>query len=74
MLADDSIYQCETSDNFKPWRRRATYPKVKELEIKPFIDGLECIKNKEKWGYIFRTGFFEISQHDFDLIESHMHQ
>lgn len=28
----------------------------------------------EKWGYIFRTGRFEINKHDFDLIESHMHK
>ena len=74
ILVDDAIFQYEVSADFKPYRRKAEYTKVKEAEIRPLIDGLEFIKNKKKWGYIFRTGFFEINEHDFDLIESHMHK
>jgi len=44
------------------------------MAIRPLIDSLEFIKNKEKWGYIFRTGCFEINKHDFNLIESQMHE
>lgn len=73
ILADDTIFQYEVSATFKPYRRKAVYRKVQEVEIRPLIDRLEFIKDKEKWGYIFRTGFFEINKHDFDLIESHMH-
>lgn len=74
ILADDTISQYEVSATFKPYRRKAAYKKVKEVEIRPLIDNLEFIRDKEKWGYIFRTGFFEINKHDFDLIESHMHK
>ncbi|RFM30932.1 EVE domain-containing protein [Chitinophaga silvisoli] len=72
VLADDGIFQYEVTEKFKPYRRKAEYKDVKEAEIRPLINSLEFIKDKEKWGYIFRTGFFEINKHDFDLIESHM--
>jgi predicted RNA-binding protein len=74
ILADDTIFQYSVSEDFKPYRRKADYKDVKEAEIRPLIDKLEFIKNKEKWGYIFRTVFFEIDKHDFELIESHMHK
>jgi predicted RNA-binding protein len=73
-LRDDTIFQYEVSANFKPYRRKAAYKEVKEAEIRPLIESLEFIKDKEKWGYIFRTGYFEINKHDFELIESHMHK
>lgn len=72
-LADDTIFQYEVTATFKPYRRKAAYENVQEVDIRPLINSLEFIKDKEKWGYIFRTGFFEINKHDFDLIESHMH-
>jgi predicted RNA-binding protein len=72
-VTDESIFRCEVSENFKPYRRKARYIQVKESEIRPLIDKLEFIKNKEKWGFCFRTGFFEINKHDFDLISSHMY-
>lgn len=74
ILTDDTIFQYEVSENFKPYRRKADYQKVAEAAIRPLIDRLDFIENKEKWGYIFRTGYFEINKHDFDLIESHMHK
>jgi predicted RNA-binding protein len=42
--------------------------------ILPLIDDLHFIRNKQSWGYSFRFGFFEINQHDFDLISSQMLQ
>lgn len=74
ILADDTIFQYVVSEDFKPYRRKADYKEVKEAGIRPLINKLEFIKNKEKWGYIFRTGFFEINKHDFELIESHMYK
>lgn len=74
VLTDDTIFQYEVSADFKPYRRKATYLKVMECAIRPLIDRLDFIKNKEKWGFVFRTGSFEINKHDFDLIKSHMDQ
>lgn len=73
-IADDNIFQHEMTSTFKPYRRKALYEQINEAEIRPLIDGLEFIKVKEKWGYIFRTGFFEINKHDFDFITSQMHK
>lgn len=71
-LADDKIFQYEVTEKFKPYRRQAVYQDINEAEIRPLIEQLAFIKDKEKWGYIFRTGFFEINKHDFDLVASHM--
>lgn len=73
VLDDDTIFQYDFTPTFKPYRRKATYRQIREVEIRPLIERLSFIQNKDKWGYIFRTGFFEINQSDFELIESHMH-
>lgn len=58
ILSDEAIFQHEVSADFKPYRRRAEYQTVEETPIRPLINKLEFITNKEKWGYIFRTGTF----------------
>jgi len=45
-----------------------------DVSILPLINDLDFIQNKKSWGYPFRFGFFEIKQHDFDLISSQMLQ
>jgi predicted RNA-binding protein len=72
-LTDDNIFQHEVTKTFHPFRRKASYEEINETEIRPLIDNLTFIKDKEKWGYIFRTGYFEINKQDFDLIASNMH-
>jgi len=74
VLTDEAIFQHEVSAEFKPFRRKAEYQTVDETPIRPLINELEFIGNKEKWGFIFRTGIFEITKHDFDLIQSHLQQ
>jgi predicted RNA-binding protein len=72
-LTDREIFQYEVSADFKPFRRKAQYQEVEETAIRPLINELEFIRDKEKWGFIFRTGIFEINKHDFDLIKLHLH-
>ncbi|MFN8578648.1 MAG: EVE domain-containing protein [Candidatus Sericytochromatia bacterium] len=58
--------------NFNPYRRNVDfYPSI-ELSIKNVIEDLDFIKNKQKWGFPFMKGFFEISEKDFKYIESKM--
>jgi hypothetical protein len=71
-IADDEIFEEQVSENFRPFRRRVEFLKSEDTSILPLIDDLEFIPKKKSWGYPFRFGFFEISQHDFDLISSHM--
>ncbi|MCL4107399.1 UNVERIFIED_CONTAM: hypothetical protein GTU68_067310 [Idotea baltica] len=71
-VSDEEIYQYRMTPDFCPSRRKIDFLESKELSIIPFIDNLEFIKNKKYWGYPFRFGFFEINQHDFDIISEPM--
>jgi len=71
-VIDDEIYQFQMSEDFCPSRRNIDFLQSKEASILPLINDLDFIKNKKNWGYPFRFGFFEINQHDFNLISSQM--
>lgn len=73
-VIDDEIYQFQVSEDFCPSRRNIEFSEFKDISILPLIDNLDFIQNKKSWGYPFRFGFFEINQHDFDLISSQMLQ
>ena len=69
---DDVVYQIKMSNDFIPFRRKVKFFDCRETSILPLIDKLDFIPNKNKWGYPFRFGFFEIKANDFDLIASNM--
>lgn len=71
-VGDDEIFQIKITEEFCPFRRRVEYIATVEAPIQPLIDELRFIPNKKSWGYPFRFGFFEINEHDFDLISSNM--
>lgn len=71
-VKDDEVYQFQMSPDFCPSRRNITFFEHQDLSILPFINDLEFIPNKKSWGYPFRFGFFEINEHDFQLISSKM--
>jgi len=73
-VMNDDIYQIQISENFCPSRHSIDFLESKDVSILPLIHELEFIQNKKSWGYPFRFGFFEINQHDFDLISSQMLQ
>lgn len=69
---DDHVYPFQMTDDFIPFRRNVRFEKCAETPIQPLIEQLEFIKDKSRWGYPFRFGFFEISENDFNLIASKM--
>jgi predicted RNA-binding protein len=73
-VTDDEVYQFKVSEDFCPSRRNIEFSECEDISILPLIDNLDFIQNKKSWGYPFRFGFFEINQHDFDLISSQMLQ
>lgn len=73
-VMDDEIYQFRMSENFCPARRNIEFFPSEDVSILPLIPKLDFISNKKSWGYPFRFGFFEIKQHDFELISSQMLQ
>ncbi|MEA5138671.1 EVE domain-containing protein [Arcicella rigui] len=71
-VKDDEVYQFQMSPDFCPSRRNITFFEHQDLSILPLINDLDFIQNKKSWGYPFRFGFFEINEHDFQVISSKM--
>ena len=72
-VSDDQPYQGEMRDNnFVPHRRDVVYYPSQEVPIRPLIEQLQFITNKQKWGFMFRQGFFEISREDYYLVANAM--
>lgn len=71
-VTGDIVYQYQMSDDFIPYRRDLHFFPCKEISFIPLIPQLDFIRNKKAWGYHFRFGFFEIGEHDFNLIKEKM--
>lgn len=67
-IADDAPYQVEQTPDFHPWRRRVDFTPSEETPIRPLIGDLDFIEDKQRWGFPFRRGLFEISAGDFRRI------
>ena len=70
-IADEEPYQVETAQ-FHPWRRKVDFCRAQEAPVRPLIGDLDFIANKERWGYPFRRGLFEIEREDFGKIAKAM--
>ncbi len=71
-VLDDDLYQVEQAPEFTPWRRNVEFVKSDEAPIRPLIDKLSFIRDKRRWGYVFRLGLFKIPQEDFAVISRAM--
>ena len=71
-VIDEELYQVEQAPGFAPWRRNIEFIRATEAPIRPLIDQLSFIKDKRRWGYMFRVGLFKIPQEDFALISQAM--
>lgn len=71
-VADDDLYQVEMTPGFTPWRRNVEFVSSTEAPIRPLIDQLSFITDKQRWGYVFRFGLFRIPREDFELIKRTM--
>ena len=71
-VADDELYQVDMGEGFAPWRRNVNFLECDEVPIRPMIDALSFIRDKKRWGYMFRRGLFEIPAEDFELIKNGM--
>jgi hypothetical protein len=71
-VVDDVPYQVEMSADFHPWRRNVRFEPCREAAVRPLIETLAFITNKQSWGFVFRRGFFEIAESDFRAIAAAM--
>lgn len=71
-IADETVYQAKLGENFMPFRRNVEFSNTHETFIVPLIPHLSFIKDKRRWGGVFRFGVLEIPATDFALIAEHM--
>ena len=71
-VADEEVYPFQMTEAFRPYRRNIEFLPCGEASILPLIPNLAFIADKQRWGYPFRFGFFEIGEADFELIRAKM--
>jgi hypothetical protein len=64
-IVDAQPYQAEMTPTFHPWRRRVAFLEGHDANIRPLLNELDFIKDKRRWGFVFRRGLFEIGHNDF---------
>ncbi len=65
-------FQVDMGNGFHPFRRNVSWLRAKKAAIHPLLPRLMWTQNNRNWGYQFRFGVFEISNHDFDIIAQAM--
>ena len=66
------IYQFEMAPDFKPYRVDVDFLAVQEAPIRPLIQALSFIKDKQRWGAAFRFGQLKVPVEDFALLANAM--
>jgi hypothetical protein len=67
-VSDDTPYQAEVTPTFHPWQRGMRFLACEEMPIQPLLDELTFVTDKQRWGYAFRRGLFQIGAEDFERI------
>jgi EVE domain len=61
-------YEFDMGGGFVPWRRDVAYVLAREAPIEPLLDQFDFVEDRQRWGYKFRFGLFEVNDHDMLLI------
>jgi hypothetical protein len=61
-------YAFDMGGGFVPYRRDVNYFESKEASILPLLDHFDFVEDRQRWGYKFRFGIFEVSDHDMRMI------
>lgn len=65
-------YPFDMAPGFVPYRRDIRFLDAADVPIRPLLDRLSFIADKNRWGYAFRFGHLEIPEPDFKLIATEM--
>ncbi|MHB8140732.1 MAG: EVE domain-containing protein [Vulcanimicrobiaceae bacterium] len=71
-VVGDNIYPFEMLPGFVPYRRDVKFLEAADAPIRPLLEQLSFIKDKSRWGYVFRFGHLEIPKSDFEIIATSM--
>lgn len=72
VVPEGEPYAFDMGNGFVPFRRDVVYVQAQEASILPLLDDFEFVENRQRWGYKFRFGLFEVSEHDMRLIAGAM--
>ncbi|SFU74469.1 EVE domain-containing protein [Polaromonas sp. YR568] len=61
-------YALDMGDGFKAFRRDVAYVAAEEVSILPLLEQFDFVEDPQRWGYKFRFGLFDISDHDIRMI------
>lgn len=61
-------YAFDMGGGFVPHRRDVRYVSAHPAPIAPLLDEFEFVEDRQRWGYKFRFGLFEVSSHDMRCI------
>jgi hypothetical protein len=61
-------YAFDAGGGFTPFRRDVAYVAAEEASIQPLLEQFDFVEDPQRWGYKFRFGLFDISDHDMRLI------
>ena len=65
-------YTFDMGGGFVPWRRDVAYMPAQEAPIEPLLGQFDFVEDRQRWGYKFRFGLFEVNEHDMRLIAEAM--
>ena len=65
-------YAFDMGGGFVPFRKDVHYADAQEASILPLLPQFEFVESLQGWGYKFRFGLFDISEHDMRLIAQAM--
>jgi hypothetical protein len=73
-IGDEFIYyaprdKMEGAD-FCPFMRPADYEDVRPFPVRPLLEDLSFVRNKQSWGMAFRRSLFDVSESDFTIISN----
>lgn len=71
-VRDCDVYSFDMGGGFVPFRRNVDFVPAVDAPIRPLINALTFITDKQRWGGVFRFGMLEIPVHDFQTIATAM--
>jgi hypothetical protein len=67
-VVDAPVEHVDMGGGFKPFRRAVAFVPCRDVPIRPLLGRLSFIQDVQRWGYIFRRGYFEVPEADFRLL------
>jgi hypothetical protein len=71
-VTGEKVYRFDMGNEFTPHRRDVKYLSSRDIQVVPLVGRLSFIKDKVRWGNIFKFGIIQIPAEDFKLIATMM--